>query len=99
VVSQIDMMVYSLLYTISWLVTTMFGFLPDSSFLAMPTAMTSALTSLFLQANYYIYLFGDNVGNAFMACFFITVTGGMMITIYTIILKFQFPIINRIFRR
>jgi len=91
------MIVYFILGALVMLVSGVLGLLPDAAtFLPMPTAMLNAFSAIGETAHFFVYYFGQDVGDAFVLCFGITVTAGMFMMIWRILVNFRAPIVSRL---
>ena len=55
---------YALIYIVVWLVKLPLFLLPNSSFLALPEQVTTAIITLGGYSRWFIYLLGNSVGDA-----------------------------------
>jgi len=91
------MIVYFILGSLVMLISGVLGLLPDAlTFLPMPVAMLNAFSSIGETAHFFVYYFGEDVGDAFVLCFGITVTAGMFMMIWRILVNFRAPIVSRL---
>jgi len=79
------------------LVSGVLGLLPDgSTFLPMPQAMLDAFVAVGETSHYFIYYFGDGIGDAVLSCLAITITAGMLMMIWRMLVNFRAPIVSRL---
>jgi len=90
------MIVYFLLGSLVMLVSGVLGLLPDQTFLPIPPGVLTAFAWIGETSHYFIYYFGDELGDAFVTCINITFVAGLLMMIWRILVNFRAPIVSRL---
>lgn len=97
------MIIYILIGALALLFSSVLGVLPcgvlsdvcTEPFLAMPSQVTEAFGTIGQTAHFFIFYFGDGVGNAFLSSFKLTILIGTVMMLWRMLVNFRAPIISR----
>jgi len=91
------MLVFLALSAVAYMVEVAFSILPSAStFLPLPPQVASAIGWFASSASYFLYLFGDTIGDAISAAIVLIASVNLVILILEVLLRFRIPVISNV---